>query len=141
MASQTTITDGSCCPYQWHPTHHFSCFLVPKEICRKLDSIFLAFLWSGISSKRGIHWRHKQIVSLPKRMGGLGVRSMEAFNKALLAKQASQIATTPQSLLATTYRDRYRKSPLMYAVHNTMPHSGSYGFRGICQSAKAVTQG
>lgn len=42
-----------------------------------------------------------------KKDGGLGVRDLPTFNKALLAKQAWRIIKYPNSLLAKTLRNKY----------------------------------
>jgi len=43
----------------------------------------------------------------PKAHGGLGIRDIQAFNKALLAKQAWRIITKPDCLLSRILRGKY----------------------------------
>lgn len=51
--------------------YYLLCFFLFKFNCRKFDSIFLVFFWSGGTIKKGIYWRRKQMVILFKGFGGL----------------------------------------------------------------------
>lgn len=50
---------------------HLSVFRLPGEIVNKLDSMLLRFFWLNAQSK-GIHWRKKQVLQMPRGCGGLG---------------------------------------------------------------------
>ncbi|XP_048494745.1 uncharacterized protein LOC125494904 [Beta vulgaris subsp. vulgaris] len=77
-----------------------STFLIPKTIANRLNSIFARFLWAGTSDKKPIYWKGKSTLELPKSSGGLGIRNVHLFNKALLAKQAVRIHNSSHSLIA-----------------------------------------
>lgn len=66
--------------------HILSVFQIPTTITNKLDSMLARFFWA-IQGSKGIHWRMREIIQLPKGVGGLVIRSVNVFNKALLMKK------------------------------------------------------
>lgn len=65
----------------------------------------------------------------PKRDGGLGVRDIEAFNDALLAKQGWRILKKPGCLLAKVLLGKYCKTESLLDVEAS--NSCSHGWRSI----------
>ncbi|XP_048497403.1 uncharacterized protein LOC104905807 [Beta vulgaris subsp. vulgaris] len=80
-----------------------SVFLIPKTTADKLNSIFARFLWAGSRETKPIYWKSMAILELPKGGGGLGIRNVHLFNKALLAKQAVRIHSSSSSLISQVY--------------------------------------
>ncbi|KAA3475512.1 reverse transcriptase [Gossypium australe] len=64
-----------------------ACFLLPKTLCADLESIIAKFRWQKGHGQRGIHWCTWNDLCIAKEQGGLGFRSLDQFNIALLAKQ------------------------------------------------------
>ena len=64
-----------------------------------------------------------------KTEGGMGFRDFEAFNQALLAKQAWRILQCPSSLCARVLKARYFKDGSI--MNATCPSAASYTFRSI----------
>lgn len=69
------------------PTYSMVCFLFPKSLCTEIERIILKFWWQKNKKKKGIHWCAWKDICVPKEFGGLGFRSLDKFNIALLAKQ------------------------------------------------------
>ncbi|KAL0771040.1 hypothetical protein Bca101_036191 [Brassica carinata] len=128
------------------PTHASSCFLLPLSLCKRIQSAFTRFWWDAADQKK-ICWIAWSKITLPKLMGGLGVRDIQLFNVALLAKQAWRIVTAPHSLLSRMLMGRYCQNSSFVDVLPTS--NASHGWRSvlkwrdllITQLGKAVGDG
>lgn len=65
----------------------------------------------------------------PKAGGGLGLKDIQLFNQALLAKQAWRILTNPECLLARVLLGKYCHNKSFMEV--TVPTVCSHGWRSI----------
>lgn len=70
------------------PTFAMACFLLPKNICDKLDSLTRNFWWKGNPEDKGICWVSWDNLGKAKEQGGMGFRNHRAFNEAMLARQS-----------------------------------------------------
>ncbi|GLJ30994.1 hypothetical protein SUGI_0619410 [Cryptomeria japonica] len=52
----------------------------------KLEKIQRTFLWTGLEEKKCLALVNWDIMCLPRSMGGLGIREINALNKALTSK-------------------------------------------------------
>ncbi|XP_028062862.1 uncharacterized protein LOC114266180 [Camellia sinensis] len=89
------------------PTYIMSCFQLPDMICEEIDSMVRNYWWGERESKRKNHWKNWRALCDPKWLGGMGFRSLKAFNKALLAKQGWRLISAPDSLLARILKAKY----------------------------------
>ncbi|KAL0410924.1 UNVERIFIED_CONTAM: hypothetical protein Slati_3682100 [Sesamum latifolium] len=85
------------------PIYVMSCFLLPVSICRELESRMADFLWHN-KDVRKIHWLSWDKLCASKDRGGLGLRKMAAFNKAMLAKSSYGLARGGTSVLGRVLR-------------------------------------
>lgn len=87
------------------------------------------FWWDGNDQRRKMSWISWQELAKQKAEGGLGFREIQAFNQALLAKQAWRVLTNPNCLQARVLTGKYcsKKSFLDVAT----PPSCSHGWRSI----------
>ncbi|KAK8952445.1 hypothetical protein KSP39_PZI004212 [Platanthera zijinensis] len=88
------------------PTFVMSCFRLPRRFVVKLESLVSSFWWDG-GGRRGLRWKSWRSLCEAKAAGGMSFRCFEAFNSALLAKQAWRLITRPDSLVAQLFRARY----------------------------------
>ncbi|GJW62043.1 putative RNA-directed DNA polymerase [Tanacetum coccineum] len=75
-----------------------SVFILPSSLMHDLEQVIRGFLWCQGEMKRGkakIAW---EVVCLPKKEGGLGIRRLEVFNKALIYSHIWSIITNKESL-------------------------------------------
>jgi len=68
------------------PTYFLSLFPLPSLVANKLEAIQRNFLWGSFGSDFKFHLVRWNIVKQPLYLGGLGIRDLRLFNKALLGK-------------------------------------------------------
>lgn len=88
-----------------------------------------------------MHWRNKWILENPKGMGGLGIRNVSMFNRALLYKYAWRCEMNKDSILARIYKGKYGCLPLNAGNTGIIKPHWSWGFKGICRVAKEFHKG
>ncbi|CAL8112885.1 unnamed protein product [Prunus armeniaca] len=121
------------------PNNAMSCFQLPINLCKEIEREIIRYWWKGHKEHKGIHWVGWQRLSMLKEAGGMGFRDLRCFNLAMLAKIGWQIIKHPDSLLATTYRDKYfRSSDFMSAGGGC---GTSWGWKGILQGRKILEAG
>jgi hypothetical protein len=68
------------------PTYYLSLFTVPKHVAARIERLQRNFLWGGLGDGFTHHLVSWDTVCSPLAHGGLGVRKVEVFNRALLGK-------------------------------------------------------
>ncbi|XP_021818901.1 uncharacterized protein LOC110760860 [Prunus avium] len=121
------------------PNFAMSCFKLPINLCKEIEREIIHYWWKGHKEHEGIHWVGWQRLCMMKEAGGMGFRDLRCFNLAMLAKIGWRIIKHPDSLLATTFRDKYfRSSDFMRAVVGC---GSSWGWKGIVQGRKILEAG
>lgn len=69
------------------PTYAMGVFLLPKGLAKDIETTMNSYWWKG-GSRTGINWKAWNLLSKPKRWGGLRFRDIHKFNLALLCKQS-----------------------------------------------------
>ncbi|GJR21636.1 protein LAZ1 [Tanacetum coccineum] len=75
-----------------------SVLVIPMGIVEDIQQLIRGFLWCNGEYKRGnakVAWN---VICLPKREGGLGLRSLEVFNLALMTTHIWNIVSNKESL-------------------------------------------
>jgi len=93
--------------YRSIPIYFFSFFRVPKKVVDKLVCLQRKFLWGGVADHNKIAWVKWDTVCLPKDKGGLGIKDVNTFNLALLAKWKWQLFQHQGQLWARVLESKY----------------------------------
>ncbi|GJY84625.1 hypothetical protein Tco_0498651 [Tanacetum coccineum] len=75
-----------------------SVFALPSRVLLDIEQIMRGFLWCQGSMSRGkakVAW---EVVCLPKKEGGLGIRRLDHFNKALMVSHIWKLLSLKESL-------------------------------------------
>ena len=83
-----------------------------------------------------VSWR-KMFMS--KAQGGMGFHNLQAFNLAMLAKQAWHILNNPNSLVVHIYKARY--FPYSNIMGANLRYNPSYAWRSIYNSLEVIRKG
>jgi len=81
------------------PTYCMSVFMLPASLCKDLNRLMQSFWWKFMANFSGIHQMSWEKMSRSKKIGGLGFRDLNCFNKALLVKQGWRLCHNPSSLM------------------------------------------
>lgn len=68
------------------PTYMMRVFQLPVKICKELNAMYARFWWGQMGNERKIYWKSWDLLSQPKKEGGMGFRDIRCFNLAMLAK-------------------------------------------------------
>jgi hypothetical protein len=79
------------------PTYLLSLFPIPASVAKRIESIQCGFLWGGIGDEFKFHLVNWSKVCSPIKEGGLGIRNLRCFNRALLGKWLWRFASEPKA--------------------------------------------
>lgn len=111
------------------PSFTMTCFELPVSFCKRIQSALTRFWWDDSEDKKGMCWVSWDNLTKPKVMGGIGMRDIQRFNQALLAKLAWRITTVPNCLLARVLKGKYCHKKNFLEVE--LPSSCSHGWRSV----------
>ncbi|CAL2258416.1 unnamed protein product [Prunus armeniaca] len=77
-----------------------------EALCQDLKTMIARYWWRK-AEKRSIHWMSWRKLCRPICFGGLGFKNCEAFNKAMVSKQAWRLLENPDSLVGRIMKARY----------------------------------
>ncbi|KAL5563736.1 hypothetical protein UlMin_033483 [Ulmus minor] len=82
-------------------------FKLPFSLIRELHRLCAQFWWGRNSEKKRMHWCTWEKLCVHKADRGMGFKDLRSFNRALLAKQAWRIHSSPTSLVSRVLKGFY----------------------------------
>jgi hypothetical protein len=104
------------------PLYFFSFYKAPTCVIKQLVKLQRNFLWGGGIDDRRVCWVKWDQICLPKEQGGLGVKDLTLFNKALLGKWKWRMLTEGDAVWAELLRSRYGHLPTNLVAGNTLSY-------------------
>jgi hypothetical protein len=98
--------------------------LFSKKILAKLTTIIRNFWWTSVQddqTTKSLCLRTWADVCTTKRIGGLGVRNLQAINQVLILSASWRLAKEPQNQVAQILKAKYHhvpKSAFWSTIHN-----------------------
>ena len=90
------------------PIYYFSFVKCPKSVVRRIEKLQKDFLWNDHVDKRKYHLVRWDLICKPTEQVGLGIRSIEKVNKALLGKWLWRIGESYQGLWRQILISKYK---------------------------------
>lgn len=90
------------------PIYAMSCFKLTGDIGKAIETLSSKLWWDSTGDEvKKIHWQSWQKMAREKEEGGLGFKSIQEFNMALLAKQLWRLITQPNLLMSKIMKSKY----------------------------------
>ena len=111
------------------PSYSMTCFKLPISLCNRIQSALKRFWWDDRTGKRKMAWIAWEKMTLSKCNGGLGIRDVQTFNDAYLAKISWRLLENPDCLLGRILLSKY--CPDGDLLKCSQPISASHGWHSI----------
>ena len=100
--------------------------LFSKKFLTKLIAIIRNFWWTGVKddqTTKSFCLRARADVCIDKKIGGLGVRNLQAINQGLILSTAWRLAKEPQTQLAQILKAKYHHDTSIWRAKPNKPKS------------------
>jgi hypothetical protein len=116
------------------PIFYLSYMKLPIHVWKKIRRLQREFLWGGRRDKTRIPWIKWDVVCLPKRMGGLGVRDVRVVNISLLAKWRWRLLSNDNAIWKDVIRCKYGEAAIgkVELGDNCKPWFSSLWWKDVC---------
>lgn len=121
------------------PTYAMSVFILSKRLRIELASLMAKSWWGHMQDNKNINWRSWVKMSAAKRMGGLGFKDLECFNKAMLAEQCWRLIENSTSLLAIIMKEKYFRG--IGCLEAKVGVGSSFIWKSLCSSIDLIKEG
>jgi hypothetical protein len=108
------------------PIYYMSNILFSKKFLAKLTAIIRNFWWTGVKeepSTKCMCLRAWADICVRKKLGGLGIRNLQAINQGLILSAAWRLAKEPQSQLAQILKAKYHDDTSIWRAKPNKPKS------------------
>jgi hypothetical protein len=113
------------------PTYYLSLFTIPISVANRIERIQHNFLWGSYGDGVNHHLVNWDIVCSPIYYGGLGVRKLVVFNKALLGKWLWRFGIEESKIWRRVIATKYGVNSGGWSTQNTRGSHGCGLWRSI----------
>ena len=121
------------------PNFWMNMFLIPQEVCDRIEKRINSFWWGSGQSNKGVKWMSWERLCDAKEAGGLGFKKLRTFNVAMIAKQAWRIINNINPLVTNLMRARY--FPNSDFLNANIGVNLSYVWRSMMEAQEVLRQG
>ena len=114
-------------------------FKIPRALCDAINSIVAKYWWGQSKDEKKIHLINWEKLCTRKDRGGMGFRDIQAFNMAMLAKQAWHLIHNTHSLFYQVYKSRY--IPNCSFMDAEVSSNPSYVWRSLLAARDLIKEG
>jgi hypothetical protein len=104
------------------PTYYMSLFKIPVSVANRIEKLQRDFLWGGVGDEFKYHLVKWSKVCSPISEGGLGIRKLVDFNRALLGKWLWRYGHEREAWWRVVVEAKYGS---MWGGWCTYPHNGA----------------
>ncbi|GLT71851.1 hypothetical protein SLA2020_438410 [Shorea laevis] len=119
------------------PVYYMQSTMLPSSILSDLDKISRDFLWGSDPEHRRAHLINWDKVSIPKSLGGLGIKSAKEANLAAMAKLNWRLFSERDKLWNSVMARKYN----INSHPSTLPPYGSPVIKSLKKGNKLFLQG
>jgi hypothetical protein len=136
QAARTTLISNVAASI---PSYTMSSLLLPKTICKKIDSSLRGFWWGASPGKNHMCLKSWKSICQPKSYGGLGLRRTLDTNYALISKLGWSLAVDEDKAWVSLLKSKYLKGvPFMQIIPS---QNCSWLWKGILKSRSLLRKG
>ncbi|XP_057803521.1 uncharacterized protein LOC131018835 [Salvia miltiorrhiza] len=122
------------------PSFCMSIFSLPIGLMDELERMMNSFWWGNKGGVgKGINWLKWERLCVDKKLGGLGFRSLQLLNIAMLGKTRWRLIDEPEALVCKVLKAKY--FPRGDFLTAKVGHNPSYAWRSICSAQDIVRRG
>ncbi|XP_058784193.1 uncharacterized mitochondrial protein AtMg00310-like [Vicia villosa] len=89
------------------PSYQLSFYKIPRSVMKDITAIQRRFLWNSAGDNNFISWISSNDICKSKEEGGMGIKHVGKFNKALLSKWPWRILSDEDAIWKGILRGRY----------------------------------
>jgi hypothetical protein len=108
------------------PVYYMSNILFSKKFIAKLTAIIRNFWWTGVRDEpttECLCLRAWADICTEKKIGGLGIRNLQAINQGLILSAAWRLAKEPHSQIALILKAKYHHDTSIWRAKSNKPKS------------------
>lgn len=134
MASRVTLAKSVI---QAMPSYVMQSTSLPRGLCDEIDRKCRDFIWGDTKNQRHMHLASWSSICVPKKFGGLSLRSARDMNTSFMMKVGWNLCARKNDMWVKIIRSKYKCGEDLVPMINTR-RQGSNLWRGICKNWNLV---